>query len=824
MAFSMGIARKLYLSLGVLVLGMGLIGFAYWRVGAGIAASDARVERFQQDDARVQRVAEAFAEARRLQSEYALSFSERSGEHFRAALKALEAATAALPGGSGRKPDPLHAALKEYADSGRSLDERVAELGHSADDGLQGQLREAVHGVENLLAQYDEPRLQVSMLTMRRHEKDFILRREQKYADQLGEEGMTFELQLQKSRIPEAKRNEIRPLIQQYQGAFITYAASRFGMDSEAQALDDIAARVQPALATLRARQQKALSDGRVQQASARAHMNLVFVATLGVVALVLVSMLVLLLRAIVRPLADAVDFARDIAGGRLDGALAIRHPHDEIGLLARTLLQMQASLRERIEADRVVAHENSRVRHALDAAQAAVMVADGDGRIVYANAALQDAFAGAGVEAQALLGQSLERIGERVMAIVHRVIGEGASCKDEIALGDTWFLVHVSPVLEDAGLIGLALEWQDLRLERVIEGEVSALVTRAAQGHLDQRIATEGKSGFVAVLAESINRLLGSVQSRLFEVTRVMDGFARGDLRERMRGEHQGVYAQLRDALNAAIAQVNGIVTDIQHSAQAVRASADEMASGTSDLSARTERQASDLQEAMSLMVGVSAEVDENIDRARDSTAMAVAASDAARQGREVARSAVDGMGSLRSSSRRIGEIVATVDGLAFQTNLLALNAAVEAARAGSHGRGFAVVAGEVRNLAQRSAQAAQEIRRLIDESLRQVESGARLVESTGTTMEEILQKVQRVAEVMEQIHQASGRQGTAVRGVDERLRRMGQGTEQNAALAEESSAAARHMLEQADALAEAAASFVVDGETVVEVEQEAA
>lgn len=810
------IAQKLRISIVAIVIGLGLIGFAYWRVSVGITTADQRIASFQTASTRVEHLTEAFAEARRLQAEYALSFSAESGRRFRAALAALASARDAVVGPAATdKPDGLGRLIASYLESGRTLDERVAELGHDADSGLQGQLREAVHGVENLLGQYDAPKLQVSMLTMRRHEKDFILRRDQKYADALGEEAMPFELLLQKADIPEPRREEIRELMQRYQGSFVAYAASRYGMDSEAQALDVTAAQVLPALDALRTRQQAALSGGRAQQAAERARMGVVFWATLLLVAIGMVGLLLLLHRAIVRPLDDAIAFARQIADDRLDGVLVARNPHDEIGALASALGQMQASLRQRIEGERRIARENARVRQALDAVAANVMVGDAEGMVVYANDALLDNFSGAGIETGELVGGNVDALDAQVGELFATAARTRTVQVAEVGLGDTRFLLQLRPVVNDGQLLGVAMEWRDRRLERVVEHEVSALVTRAAQGHLEHRIPMEGKTGFLRQLADSINQLLASMQSRLAETTRVMGAFARGDLRERMRGDHRGVYAQLHESLDAAIGQVGGIVGGIQHAAAQVRASADEMASGTANLSERTERQASDVSEAMALMTSVSGAVQENIGRTRDSLAIAGAASDAARRGREVSTAAMGGMEHIRGSSRRIVEIVATVDSLAFQTNLLALNAAVEAARAGSHGRGFAVVASEVRSLAQRSSDAAREIRGLVTGSLNEVESGARLVDSTVTTMQEILDRVQQVAEVMGDINTASGRQGQALDSLDRLLRQIGQSTEQNAALAEESSAAANSLLEQAGHLGDAARTFIVEEES---------
>jgi methyl-accepting chemotaxis protein len=334
-----------------------------------------------------------------------------------------------------------------------------------------------------------------------------------------------------------------------------------------------------------------------------------------------------------------------------------------------------------------------------------------------------------------------------------------------------------------------------------VIVNEVAAVVEAAAAGELQGRIVLDDKQGFVHQLGERINALLDSVQAQLGDATRVIGHFARGDLSARMRDDGRGIYAQLRQGLEVAMRQVGGIVSSIQHSAGSVQDAVDDMASGTADLSGRVEQQVSDVHDALARVRSVASEARENAGSARHSAAVSEAASEAA-------------MEQLRASSRHIREIVATVDSLSFQTNLLALNAAVEAARAGSHGRGFAVVAGEVRMLAQRSAEASQQIRVLVDASLQQVEAGARLVDTSGEVMHDISGRVQQVVTAMARIDAGSERQVSAVDDVERLLRRIGEGTRQSGNVARASSQAAAEMRVQAQELAAAAERFVVAAE----------
>jgi methyl-accepting chemotaxis protein len=200
---------------------------------------------------------------------------------------------------------------------------------------------------------------------------------------------------------------------------------------------------------------------------------------------------------------------------------------------------------------------------------------------------------------------------------------------------------------------------------------------------------------------------------------------------------------------------------------------------------------------------------VRQNADNARQANGLAATASDVAARGGAVVREVVGTMGSINDSARKIVDIIAVIDGIAFQTNILALNAAVEAARAGEQGRGFAVVASEVRNLAQRSASAAKEIKALITDSVEKVDSGSRLVNQAGTTMEEIVGSVRRVAEIMEQITAATSEQSAGIEQIHEAISQMDQVTQQNAALVEEAAGAAQSLQDSAAGLAQRVSVF---------------
>ena len=823
MKFPLGIAQKLRLSLLAAVLGLAVIGGAYAWLSAGTRSADQRLQHYQQESARLEEVARAFAEARRAQAEYAMSFSAAAAGEFNAARRRLQDGLAAAPG-AAPWPKALLEPMQAYLESAQQLDERITELGHDPDSGMQGELRDAVHQVENLLDGYHEPELQVSMLSMRRHEKDFILRRDQQYADALSAEAMPFELLLQQSHIPEATREQVREAMQNYQGAFLAYAAARYGADGETQALDDDAALAGPLIQRLQQEQRATLQAQRDDQARARRWMNLAFATTVLLVAALLVSLMLGLLRAIDRPLAAAADFADAIAGDRLDGSLEVRNRHDEIGRLAAALMQMQASLRERIAAERVAALANQRVRQALDVARAAVLVTDAEGRVAYANDALLQAFEQAGIGTVIEPGADLAGLGPQVGELLHAARDQACTVDAEVELGNSGFLLRASPVLQQAQVQGLVLEWQDRRLERVIANEVAAVVAAAAAGDLQGRIELADKQGFVRELAERINVLLDGVQAQLGDASRVIGHFARGDLSARMRDDGRGIYAQLRRGLEEAMQQVGGIVASIQQSAGSVQAAVDDMAGGTRDLSGRVQQQVSDVHDALQRVHSVAGEARENAGSARQGAEISAAASSAAERGREATAAAVEGMEQLRASSRHIRDIVSTVDSLAFQTNLLALNAAVEAARAGSHGRGFAVVAGEVRQLAQRSAEASRQIRTLVDASLQQVEAGAQLVAGSGAAMQDIDGRVRQVASALARIDAASERQVSAVDDVERLLRRIGEGTRQSGKVANAASQSAQAMRMQAQELAAAAEVFVIAGSEEAEPQRRAA
>ena len=320
------------------------------------------------------------------------------------------------------------------------------------------------------------------------------------------------------------------------------------------------------------------------------------------------------------------------------------------------------------------------------------------------------------------------------------------------------------------------------------------------------------GAGAVVTLLAAVAGAWL--VRSITRPLARALDFSARvaaGDLTVRTHPDGQDEAAQLLREMNHMSEHLATLVGHVRTAADSIATGSQEIATGNADLSQRTELQASALQQTAASMEQLGTTVRHNADSAREASQLATSASDVARRGGEVVGQVVDTMRGIHDSSRKIVDIIGTIDGIAFQTNILALNAAVEAARAGEEGRGFAVVAGEVRSLAQRSAEAARQIKTLISASVEQVEQGTTQVDDAGHTMRDVVASIQRVADIMAEIDMASREQSSGVAQVGQAVTQMDQTTQQNAALVEQSAAAAESLQRQAQGLVQAVAVFRV-------------
>ncbi|TQM07375.1 methyl-accepting chemotaxis protein-1 (serine sensor receptor) [Stenotrophomonas maltophilia] len=497
-----------------------------------------------------------------------------------------------------------------------------------------------------------------------------------------------------------------------------------------------------------------------------------------GVLSLVLGSLAAwAITRSLTRPLEGAVKLADGIANGRLDNSIDASG-NDEVTQLLRSMQRMQAQLQSVMAAQGELArqHDAGSLSYRMDES-----AFPGDyGRMVH--------------ETNALVGSHVQVQNRLIEVMKHYARGD--------------LSVDMDPLPGEKAAITQAMDETKASLS-AINSEIRRLATAAAAGDFSLRGDEDRFAYDFRDMVAGLNRLMQTTDQNLVQVSSLLQAISRGDLTVRMQGDFHGVFARMRDDCNATVDQLKQIVGRIQASASSINLAAGEIASGNTDLSRRTEQQAANLEETAASMEELTSTVKQNAEHARQANQLAIGAHGVASQGGEVVGQVVTTMSAIEASSKKIAEIISVIDGIAFQTNILALNAAVEAARAGEQGRGFAVVASEVRTLAQRSAGAAKEIKGLIEDSVGKVADGSALVRQAGTTMGEIVASVQRVTDIMADISAASQEQSSGIEQVNQAVVQMDETTQQNAALVEEASAAARSMEEQANLLAEAVSVF---------------
>ena len=539
---------------------------------------------------------------------------------------------------------------------------------------------------------------------------------------------------------------------------------------------------------------------------------SLLLAAVIGALSLLLGA---LAARGIAASITGPVNGIRKVMTDLTDGHLDVTVPHtaarDELGEMARAVAAFK---------DEAVTAARSRI--ALDRVSAGVMMADADGVITYCNTSITALFttaeadlraAAPSFDAGSLIGRNFD-IFHKDPAHQRRIVsGLAGPHRSTIKAGRRSFEVTANPVIGRHGeRLGTVIEWRDLTDELATEAEIAGIVESAVRGDFTRRVSLEGKAGFFRLVGDGINQLAENVSGVTEELASMLGSLSRGDLSRRIDRSYEGVFQRLKDDFNSTADTLSDIVRRINGAAEAIALSSREVADGSLDLSERTEQQASSLEETAASMEQLAATVRSNADNAQRVNSFADSARAAAERGGQVAADAVEAMRGIERSSQKISDIIGVIDEIAFQTNLLALNAAVEAARAGDAGRGFAVVAQEVRNLAQRSAQASKEIKTLISDSGAQVKDGVDLVRSAGATLTDIVSGIARVADLVSEIARATSEQASGLDEVNSAIAQMDDMTQKNAALVEESTAAARSLEEQADGLRRQMTFFALD------------
>lgn len=512
------------------------------------------------------------------------------------------------------------------------------------------------------------------------------------------------------------------------------------------------------------------------------------------------------------------------LSEGKFGSPLDIKRK-DLIGDFFRALYATEVKLGVDIAQTQQSAAEALRIIRGLENVQSSVLLADTNLNIIFINRSAVQLFKNAesdfqnafpGFNADRLLGANIDLFHKNPSHQRNMLKNLTQKVTSEVEIAGHTMRVIVNPVMDDNGeLLGFVAEWMDRTQDVRIEREIEHLVQSVKEGDLSHRISLVGKHGFTQVVSENMNNLTDTIETAFSDINRVMEAMAAGDMTSAITNEYQGVYAECKNNINDTTAKLSEFVQQIRDAAIFIDSSAQEMASGNNNLSHRVEQQAASLEETAASMEELASTVKHNAENTQQANQVVDSARQLAEKGGDVVKSAIAAMQEINESSNRIAEIISVIDEIAFQTNLLALNASVEAARAGEQGRGFSVVATEVRNLAQRSADAAKQSNELIQNSVQKVRAGTSFVNETGAALNEIVESVARVGDLVAHIAGASAEQTAGIDQVNLAVAQMDDITQQNAALAEEAAASAMAMSEQSGNMTKLINFFKVKGQS---------